>query len=163
MNEENMDDVLSTVELDSDSTKIAKDIIVEKDPEKLKDLTVLFNLNQAKKNAIRILKLNAVLDKVSDQMLDRVDKKPGEFSNDDLVKYMNVVQGAIDKADKVVNQVNDTPMIQINSQTNNLTLDTGCDGLDRESRAKVAAAIKSILQKINADENTVPGEVIKDE
>ena len=88
----------------------------ENDIDKVKDLTHLFNLNQAKKNVLRVLKLNSLLDKVSDQMIERFTKQPGAFSNSDLLNYMQVTQSAIDRANKALNLVDETPAIQINQQ-----------------------------------------------
>ena len=75
------DEILDMIPLDTSTQQIADEIIKETDTKKLKDLTYLFNLNLTKKNVLRVLKLNTLLDKVSDQMLERFEKKPGEFSN----------------------------------------------------------------------------------
>ena len=77
------DEILDMIPLDTSTQQIADEIIKETDTKKLKDLTYLFNLNLTKKNVLRVLKLNTLLDKVSDQMLERFEKKPGEFSNSD--------------------------------------------------------------------------------
>ena len=113
------------------------------------NLTHLFNLNQAKKNVLRILKLNQLLDKVSDQMIERFEKRPGEFSNADLLNYMQVAQSAIDRANKSLNLVDETPAIQINQQ--NIIMDK--EILDKDSRDRVTDAVNAILNKINKMKN----------
>lgn len=47
-------------------------------------------------------------------MIERFDKRPGEFSNSDLLSYLQVTQAAIDKATKSLNLVEETPLIQVN-------------------------------------------------
>ena len=90
------DDILSAIPLDSNSNALAENILKESDLDEIKRLTQLFNLNQAKKNVLRVLKLNSLLDKVSDQMLERFEKRPGEFSNSDV----NVDKDPIKSIDK---------------------------------------------------------------
>lgn len=140
-------DIINTIPLDSSTSKLAQNIIDEQDIGKVKDLTHLFNLNQAKKNVLRVLKLNQLLDKVSDQMIERFDQRPGEFSNNDLLNYMQVAQSAIDRANKSLNQVDETPAIQINQQ--NIYNGEQKPLFDRESRERIADAVNAILKKIN--------------
>lgn len=140
-----IDNIINTVPLDSSTNKLAQDIINEENLDQVKNLTHLFNLNQAKKNVLRILKLNQLLDKVSDQMIERFEKRPGEFSNADLLNYMQVAQSAIDRANKSLNQVDETPAIQINQQ--NIIMDK--EILGKDSRDRVTDAVNAILNKIN--------------
>ncbi len=138
-------DIIDVIPLDNSTNKLAQDIINEDNLDQVKNLTHLFNLNQAKKNVLRILKLNQLLDKVSDQMIERFEKRPGEFSNSDLLNYMQITQSAIDRANKSLNLVDETPAIQINQQ--NVIVEK--DVLDRESRDKITDAVNAILKKLN--------------
>lgn len=129
-----------------ESVEVATKIMRENNPDKVKDLTHLFNVLQAKKNVARVMKLDGLLDHVSDAMLDRFEKRPDEFSNQDLIAYMNTVQTAIEKATKSVNMVDETPAIVVNNNTQ-VNVDNGtCGGLDRESRERVADFIKKVLE-----------------
>ena len=139
-----INDIINMIPLDSYNARLAQDIIDEHDVDKVKDLTHLFNLNQAKKNVLRVLKLNSLLDKVSDQMIERFAKQPHAFSNSDLLSYMQVTQSAIDRANKALNLVDETPAIQINQQVNNINVG---EGLDRESRERIKDAVNAILKK----------------
>ena len=140
-------EILNEVPLDKQTAEIANDILQETDIDKVKDLTNLFNLNQRKKNVVRLMKFNSLLDSISDHMLDRFEKRAGEFSNSDLLDYMQVVQSAIDRTQKSLDLIADTPAIQVNTQNNvNITLND--DGLSRESKKRVADAIAGILGKI---------------
>ena len=134
---------VSTKDLDIKTTQIAQDIINEEDVDTIKDLTHLFNLNQQKKNVLRIMKLNGLLDNVSDKIIERFEKYPDNFSNADLLNYLQVTQNAIDKANKNLNLVEDTPVIQFN-QNNQVNVNI-LDSYDRESKERVMNALKSIL------------------
>ena len=98
----------------------------------------------SKKNVSRILKLNSLLDDVSDQMVLRFQKRADQFTNSDLLDYMKVIQGAIDTSSKSLNQVEEPPMIvqQTNTQINVNVM----DGFDRESKERILAAIQATLQ-----------------
>lgn len=130
--------------------EIARLVIEEKDYEREKDLINLFNAAQAKKNVIRSLKLNGLLDHVSDAMIERFEKNYGEFSNKDLIDYMNVVHSTLDKTTKALMDAEQVPVIQLN-QTNqvNISLEDGSE-LSKESRDKVADFIKAVLKNNNA-------------
>ena len=142
-------DLINIIPLDESTNKLAQDIINEQDIESVKNLTHLFNLNQAKKNVLRILKLNNLLDKVQDHMIERFEKKPGEFSTTDLFNYMQVTQSAIDRANKSLNMVDETPAITMNQV--NVTINED-NVLSRESRDKVTEAINNIMKKLKLSE-----------
>lgn len=144
--------------IDNKLSSIADNIIEEDNLSDLKNLIQIFNLNQAKKNALRILKLNSLLDKVQDSMIDRFEKRPGEFSNTDLINYMNTVQSAIDRANKSLTLVDETPTITLNQV--NVTVEDPV--LNRESREKITNAINALM-KLNSAEDTHIEEVIIDE
>ena len=143
-----IDDLISVIPLDNQTAKVTNELIEEQDLDKVKNLTKLFNLNQAKRNAIRVMKLNSLLDKVGDQMIERFDKKPGEFSNKELLDYMSVVQSTIDRANKSIELVDQTPAIVINQQNNQVNIDNS-PVLDRESRMRVVEAVKGIMKTLN--------------
>lgn len=144
----NVEDILP---LDCRSDELAQQIINEDNLEKTKELVDLFNLNQAKKNVLRVLKLNSLLDKVSDQMIERFEKTPDNFSNNDLLNYMQVTQSAIDRANKALNLVDETPAISI---TNNVVNVNDTNKLDKDSRDRITNAVKAILDKVkNIEEN----------
>lgn len=141
------------IKVDNDTNELIDKIVNENDIDELKKFTQLFNVNQAKKNALRIIKLNGLLDCVSDQMMERFQKRAGEFSNKDLLDYMTVVQNAIDRANKSLNLIDETPAISIN---NNVNINVE-DGFDRQSRAKITEAVQAILARIenNSELNNV--------
>lgn len=129
--------------LDANINNLVKDVINETDITKTKDLVALFNWNISKKNVVRVQKLNDLFDNVTDQMVKRFETKPDQFSNDDLLNYMKAVQGAIDSSNKILENVEEPPpqIIQNNTQINI----NGVEKFDRESRARILAAIQATL------------------
>ena len=137
--------------LDININNIVNDVINETDVSKTKDLTALFNWNISKKNVVRVQKLNNLLDKVTDQMAKRFELKPDQFSNDDLLNYMKAVQGAIDSSNKVIEGIEEPPpqIVQNNTQINI----NGVEQFDRESRARILAAVQATLAAAKNPEN----------
>ena len=135
---------LNLAPLDARTKDIAQQILDEADVDKVKDLTALFNLNAQKRNVMRVIKMNELLDKVTDSVIERFEKTPHNFSNDDLIKYMQVTENAIERANKQLNLVEETPPIQL--QHNEVTVNI-VDTLDRDSRARIADAIRDALNK----------------
>lgn len=148
--EQGISQALDLVPLDNKTKEIAQSIINEDSVDKVKDLTHLFNLMQAKKNVLRVMKMNALLDTVTEQMSERFEKRPGEFSNADLLNYMNVVQNAIDRANKSITQVDDTPAITL--QQNNTVNVNIEDTFDRDARERIADAVRAILKRAESME-----------
>lgn len=136
-------EIINLIPLDKETQELTQKIVDEKDLETLKDLTHLFNLSQAKRNVLRVVKLNSLLDKVSDQMIERFEKYPDNFSSSDLLNYLQVTQNAIDRANKSLNLIDETPVIQLNQVNINVTEEP----LDRESRSRIADAVQAILRK----------------
>lgn len=137
--------------LDANINNIVKDVINETDITKTKDLVALFNWNISKKNVVRVQKLNDLFDNVTDQMAKRFETKPDQFSNDDLLNYMKAVQGAIDSSNKILDNIEEPPpqIIQNNTQINI----NGVEQFDRESRARILAAIQNTLAAAKNPEN----------
>ena len=148
----------SSINLEKDTQALVNDILNEKDPKKVKDLTYLFNIAQTKKSVLRAVNLNNLLDRVNDQMEERLTKRADQFSNKDLLDYMDKMTGALEKAQKQVQDVDPTPAIQINQQNINL----GEAGLSRESRQNVMDAVASILKRLNEEPLEKP-EIIEEE
>ncbi len=150
---------LNLAPLDNQTREIAQQILDEQDVDKVKDLTTLFNLNAQKRNVMRVIRMNELLDKVTDRVVERFEKTPDNFSNDDLIKYMQVTEAAIEKANKQLNLVDDTPAIQL--QQNNQVNVNIIDSLDRDSRERVADALKAIFSRtINVDSASLQPEQI---
>lgn len=137
-----------TQKLKLSTEQIASDIVNASDAKEVKDLVTLFNLAQVKKNIIRTLKYNDLLDLVSESMLERFIKRPNEFSHKDLIDYMNTITNALDKSSKGIQTVDTENIIQQITNQQNIQVNVNNDtGLDRESRERVTEAIQAILAK----------------
>ena len=135
---------LNTATLDAETLDTAQQIIDEQDMDKLKDLTHLFNMHQAKKNVVRMTKLNELQDKVTDQMIKRFEERPDEFSNADLLDYAQVIQNNIEKTTKAIGMVDEAPLISITQNTMNINT-APQELFDRESKERISDAISAIL------------------
>ena len=138
---------------------LVNDIIEEDDIEKTKQLLNLFNVNIAKKNTLRVMKVDKLLDKVVDEALERVEARPDEINNKDLIAYASVAQSQIDKSMQIIKSVNETPAIQLNQQ-NNINVNIGTE-LSRESRERVLKAVEQILNQDNVVDVETKNNVVK--
>ena len=142
--------------LDIYAKELADDIIKEQDIDKIKNLTNLFNINQHKKNIVRTTKLNELLDAITDQMVERFQKKPNEFSNADLLDYLTEVQNTIDKANKNTAQEDLQPIKQINNTQININNE---EQLSKEARDRVLNFIKKTINSKEEDTVEIEGKV----
>ena len=137
-------------DLNRESLDLINQIIAEADIEKTKDLTYLFNLNQNKKTMIRVDKLSGLQDNLVDQLVRRISERPDEISNKELMDGLKIVQDIIERGQKQVAGVTETPLIQINQQNNEVNIgDSTAAGLTRESRDKVKNAVNALLASLN--------------
>lgn len=91
-----------------------------------------------------------MLDNITDQIEERVTKRADQFSNKELLDYMNMMTTSIDKAQKQLASVDETPLITVNQQNNTVIVG---DTLSRESRRKVTSVVDAILAKIKMEES----------
>lgn len=159
MTDNNEVSAVTPADLNANISDLANKIVAEQDLDTTKDLVKLFNLNLNKKEALRMLTYDSLFDSIMNQMTSRFEKRPDEFSNEELLKYMTSVQSLMDKSQKALTGVDDAPPIRIqqNTQINVNVIDT----LDRDSRNRVTDTVKAILQKMQ-QENTdiIEAEVI---
>lgn len=147
----NNTDDLNINNLNTDNVNIAKKILETDTIEDTKNLVALFNLNNQKRNVIRISKMTNLLDTITDQIINRFEKYPNNFSNEDLLKYMQATEASLEKANKNLNQVEDAPSIQLlqNNELNISINNSKEDVLNNESRLKVLETVKSFLSNLN--------------
>ena len=147
-------------DLNRESLALINQIIAEKDLEKTKDLTHLFNINQNKKTMIRIDKLSGLQDDLVDQFVRRIAERPDEISNKELMDGIRIVQDIIERGQKQVEGVQQTPLIQFNQQNNSVNIGDGAPQLSKESRDKVKNAVLSLLSGLN---KPTPVEAVQEE
>jgi hypothetical protein len=134
--------------LNEESLALINQIIAETDEQKAKDLTYLFNANQNKKTMVRVNKLSDLLDTITDQALSRFTSRPHEISNKELFDGLKVVQDLIERGQKQVSGAGETPLIQVNQQTNEVNIGGTTSNLNRDSRERVKSAVLGILESI---------------
>lgn len=141
--------VVNAEDLNKESLTLINQIIAESDIEKTKDLTHLFNINQNKKTMIRIDKLSGLQDHLVDQFARRIAERPDEISNKELMDGIRIVQDIIERGQKQVEGVNQTPLIQFNQQNNSVNIGETGQQLNKESRDRVKNAVLSLLNGLN--------------
>lgn len=128
---------------------ISDNIVKAASREELEKQFELFNLNESKKNALRVIKLNSLLTRVEDQAIKRFEKRPDQISNRELLEYMQVVSNQIDKSKAGISDLlKDKPLINLTNTKNELNVNIGPQ-LTRESREKVVDAITGLLKQLN--------------
>lgn len=138
------------VDLNEESLAIITQLIAEKDEQKTRDLTHLFNANQNKKTMVRVNKLSDLLDTITDQALTRFTSRPDEISNKELFDGLKVVQDLIERGQKQVSDAGEMPLIQINQQNNELNLGSVGSNLNRDSRERVKSVVMNLLDSLTA-------------
>ena len=141
--------LINAADLNQESLTLINQIIAEKDIEKTKDLTHLFNINQNKKTMIRIDKLSGLQDNLVDQFVQRIAERPDEISNKELMDGIKIVQDIIERGQKQVESVDQTPLIQFNQQNNSVNIGDGSTQLNKESRDRVKNAVLALLGGLN--------------
>lgn len=152
--------LINASDLNKESLALINQIIAEKDLEKTKDLTHLFNINQNKKTMIRIDKLSGLQDDLVEQFVRRIAERPDEISNKELMDGIKIVQDIIERGQKQVEGVQQTPFIQFNQQNNSVNIGDGTPQLSKESRDKVKNAVLNLLSGLN---KPTPVEIVQDD
>ena len=150
---------IDTAGLNEDSLAILNQIIVAEDRNQAKDLTQLFIDNQNKKTMVRLDSLSGLQDRLVGLLTKRVTDRPDEMSNQEVMQALKIVQDLMDRSIKNVTTEPEKPVIQINTQTNNIG--TGLDEIPRESRDRVRNAIMSVLGSINKATTEEEAEVVE--
>lgn len=153
--ENNLSTVSPQQVVDKEANEIITSLVKENDSERIKNITKLFQINQSKKNIMRIMRYGGLLDKVGDQIAERFEKNPNAMSNEDIIKYLKVLQDSISISQEYIDNIEEKPMISITNNKNELNINVAQDEtkLDRDSRENVMNAINEIL-KIAAKNNS---------
>lgn len=146
----------------SELDTIVNQIIAEGDVNKLKSLTTNFKAFAAKKEVLRIMKLSELLDKIEDVAIDRFNNS-NLITNDQVLEFMKVTQNSIDRANKMLDDINGAPNV-LGSTVNNLTIINVEDNSPQAiaSRERVQKAVYNLLNKAK-DLQVIEDEVIINE
>lgn len=154
-----LDQTSSPVPLSKTETSniLSNIVLASNKPELVKQLE-LFNMNQTKKNAARIIKLEDLLDKVEDEVANRFNKRPDNMSNKEVIDYMTAISAQIDRSQKRVDIMTGDDAIPISvvgeSTENNYNINLGTD-LNKDNKENVVDAIKSILGLLQGNNTTI--------
>ena len=139
------------------------DAIVEADTrQELEKQLELFNLNQTKKNVLRLARLNGLLDQADAQLLHRLEKRPDQLTTKDILDIMNTVSAQVDRIndfnDRFAEDTKSTIKIAQHNTTEvniNMTPD-----LTREEKSDVMDAVASLLKQLKQAKKATPGVVL---
>ena len=135
--------------------ELTHELILADDSTETRSIIEKYNAYLVKKSAIRTGKLEKLYDEIVEQMLLRFKNRGGEFSNKDLLDYLNSVQAALDKSVSKLNNTDETPVQYGTGQTQvNINV---LEGFTHDQKTNIADAIKSILQQ-SASNTYYPGE-----
>lgn len=137
---------INILPLEESTKNVLERIIQEDDVEQVKDLTKSFNLNQFKKNMMRVVKYGDLLDKVLTQTDKRITERPDEIPNKELLDFLQAIQTNMEKTQKAVDSIDSAPLIQINNQDNSVNVNLNKDGLDKDSKENVLSVVQQILK-----------------
>lgn len=159
------DKELVPVSLDTPIEELNERILNETDIEQFDKIKSIFDLNIKKKEIVRLSKLSDLQDLTIEEMSNRLKKKSGEFSNQDLIGYFKTIQETINKSDTSLDNL-DVASIKVVQNQLNINLNDCEDELDREGKNRVIEAIRSILNKsaekvINPE--TIDAEIISED
>lgn len=142
--------------------QVIKDIVAAPNKEELEKQFQLFNMNQVKKNALRIIKLNDLLTKVEDQALERFEKRPDQVSNKELLDYMNAVSNQIEKAQNFSKETLSTEVggIKIKQEKTEVNINVA-PVLDRNEKDRVVDVISVLLNQMKKPQSNASDEVVE--
>lgn len=141
--------VASPATLSEESMALINQIVAATDEKETKDLTHLFNLNQHKKTLARVNKLSDVQDMFTEQLLKRISSRPDEISNKEMLDGMKIIQDLIERGQKQATNIEETPLIQINQQNNEVNVGGTDKQLSRDSRERVKHAVMGLLSSLS--------------
>ena len=142
--------------------QVVKDIVAAPNKEELEKQFQLFNMNQVKKNALRIIKLNDLLTKVEDQALERFEKRPDQVSNKELLDYMNAVSNQIEKAQKFSKETLSTEVggIKIKQEKTEVNINVA-PVLNRNEKDRVVDVISILLNQMKKPQSRANDDVVE--
>jgi len=137
--------------VDSTAEQLVQRIIDTDSKEELESLYSQFDINNTKKNAIRINELNNLLDTVNSEAIRRFKTSPDTMSNKEVLDYMTAVQNQIDRSKQVVDGIKEINAVQVNNTQNN-TVNINVKSQDlsnmpREKRDRITSFIAEVLKQ----------------
>lgn len=139
------------------------DAIVEADTrQELEKQLELFNLNQTKKNVLRLARLNGLLDQADEQLLHRLEKRPDQLTTKDILDIMNTVSAQVDRINDFNDRFAEDTKSTIKIAQHN-TMEVNIDmtpDLTRDEKSDVMDAVASLLKQLKQAKKATPGVVL---
>lgn len=134
-------------EVVTDADKLAHDIMTT---DSIQDYLPLFNASIAKKQALRVLKREEIIDKVTERIGERLDKRPDEITMTELNAIDKTMSEQKQKELALLNAnaADASTGITLNQNNVNVTINTETS---RESRERVIDAVRELLKLANAN------------
>ena len=98
-------DLIALQENSSKLSNIADEILNETDLTKIKALQHLFKVNATKRETLRIIKLQELLDNVEDKLIERVSEHPEYLNTDEWIKLQQITQNSLDRSYKMITDI----------------------------------------------------------
>ena len=148
-------------QFDSSANQLTQEIIESNKP--IKDLTYLFNEAQIKQSMLRAQKLSKLQDKVVDNVEKRIDSKPDNFTNAELLNAINILQKSNNDNLTYINSINEKPQIQLVNNSLNVSVDN--QSFSKEERQRITDAVSKLLElaEQQKDYSNEPITILKDE
>lgn len=139
--------------IEEKTNSLLQNLIEEDNPEKIEAIVELFNSNQKKKTALRIDKVSNLLDTTLDTLQNRFENRSQEITTKEYLDAIKVLQDSIEKNQKSINDKPEAPLIQFNTQNNELNLNQ-YSNLDIESRNRIYNVVLQLLNGTNKENKT---------
>lgn len=134
-------------DVDAQAVELSKKIAKSSNKDELESLYDAFKINDTKKNAFRMNKLNELLDKIVDEAGKRLEHRSDEMTNKEIIDYMNALQAQIDHSKSTIEGIKEVNAVQVNKVSNTMNINIGDSAttLSRESREKIMDVVRDIL------------------
>ena len=146
-----------------ESEELLVELSKTQDPQKNKDLTYLFQLNNSKKAMLRQNKINELMDNTVDKLTDRVENHSDEIPTDTLIKIATTAQGILDRNTLIATPNQEQNLIQINKHetTINVNQESSEDKkLTSQQRKNIDSVVSKILGNVLKSSDVQPEEEV---
>ena len=132
--------------LDLITRQLVDDAILEEDGDKFNRMIGVFNQYMAKKKMARCVKAGNALEKATDEAFKRISNDPDDISDRDLANYIQLLHKIESGYQDSINGISDKPVININAQTNNISMPSISDESSKKILEAVAVAMEMAAQ-----------------
>lgn len=120
--------------------------------DELKEFLPLFNLNIVKKQALRVVKREEILDMTTDRIKERLSVCSDEMTTKDLLDCDKVMSEQKQRELDRINSISESPSITLNQQNNTVNVSINDSvSLSKDSRDRVVDVVKELLKKVSSD------------